>query len=108
MRIVIRPFGNPRREIEVTHRLTAAIAEALWAERGGNDVLNWLEAERHLARLLASGRRGGDERRGGRGSGERTPQDESRRQEAGDRLESADATDGIAVRRLFAVRLVAD
>ncbi|MCC6678306.1 MAG: DUF2934 domain-containing protein [Phycisphaerales bacterium] len=55
MRIVIRPFAEPEVEIDVTHRMIAAIAEALWVERGGNDVVNWLEAERHLARLLGRG-----------------------------------------------------
>lgn len=53
MRIVIRPVADPQVEIDVTERLTAAIAEALWVWRGGNDVVNWLEAERHLARLFS-------------------------------------------------------
>jgi hypothetical protein len=42
----------PDREIDVTQALTAAVAHQLHAQCGGNDVLNWLEAERFLARIL--------------------------------------------------------
>lgn len=55
MRIVIRPMGEPHLEIDVTERVVAAVAEALWVARGGNDVVNWLEAERHVARLFTRG-----------------------------------------------------
>ncbi|TVQ62776.1 MAG: hypothetical protein EA379_05030 [Phycisphaerales bacterium] len=41
-------MSNPALEIDVTHRLVAAIAEELWRACGGNDELNWLEAEQHL------------------------------------------------------------
>ncbi len=53
MRLTIRPLAEPRRELDLTHRLVAVIAEELWKRYGGNDTLNWLEAERHLQRLLA-------------------------------------------------------
>lgn len=52
MRIVIRPFARPGVEIDITHRLTAVIAEAIWLEQGGSDLVNWLEAECHLAQLV--------------------------------------------------------
>lgn len=53
MRLVIRPVIDPQREIDLTHRLTAAIAEELWRLFGGNEQLNWAEAELHLQRLVA-------------------------------------------------------
>jgi len=53
MRLVIRPVMDPQREIDLTHRLTAAIAEELWRLFGGNEQLNWVEAEMHLQRLVA-------------------------------------------------------
>ncbi len=59
MRITIRPILDPRREVDLTHRLTAAIAEELWMLYGGNSQLNWLEAERHLARIATPGEAGG-------------------------------------------------
>lgn len=52
MRIIIHPLTEPEREIDVTHRLIAAIAEELWRHGGGNDHLNWIEAERHLRRIV--------------------------------------------------------
>ncbi len=52
MRIIIHPLIEPEREIDVTHRLIAAIAEELWRLYGGNDHLNWIEAERHLRRIV--------------------------------------------------------
>lgn len=54
MRIVIRPTADGDREIDITERLVAAIAEELWRHLGGNSQLNWLEAERHLARLTGN------------------------------------------------------
>lgn len=56
MRIIIRPTLEPQREVDVTTRLTAAIAEELWRLYGGNDKLNWLEAERHLQRIVGEAR----------------------------------------------------
>jgi hypothetical protein len=56
MRIIVRPLSDPHREVDVTERLVAAIAEELWRLYGGNDRLNWLEAERHLARIVGEAR----------------------------------------------------
>jgi len=53
MRITVRPATDPEREIDVTGRLVAAIAAELWRCGGGNDVVNWLEAEAHLRRIVA-------------------------------------------------------
>ena len=57
MKLIVRPVAEPAREIDMTHRLVAAIAEELWRLYGGNDQLNWIEAERHLERLIADARR---------------------------------------------------
>jgi hypothetical protein len=56
MRIIVRPLSDPQREIDLTDRLVAAIAEELWRLYGGNDRLNWLEAERHLAAIVGQAR----------------------------------------------------
>jgi hypothetical protein len=56
MRVIIRPLAEPEREIDMTHRLVAAIAEELWRLYAGNAKLNWLEAERHLARIIGHAR----------------------------------------------------
>jgi hypothetical protein len=53
MRITIRPAANPERELDVTHALIAAVAHQLWEHGAGNHVVNWLEAERFVARLAA-------------------------------------------------------
>lgn len=53
MRIVIRPVVEPQREIDLTRCLVTAIAEELWCRNGGNDQLNWIEAELHLQRIVA-------------------------------------------------------
>jgi hypothetical protein len=52
MRILVRPVIDPQREIDMTHRLIAAIAEELWRLYRGNEQLNWLEAELHLQRIV--------------------------------------------------------
>ena len=52
MRIIIRPVVDRQNEIDVTSRLIAAIAEELWRLYGGNEQLNWLEAELHLQRIV--------------------------------------------------------
>lgn len=57
MRIAIRPVADPQREIDLTNRLVSAIAEELWRLYGGNEHLNWLEAERHLERIVSGARR---------------------------------------------------
>lgn len=54
MRVAIRPTAEPSREHDITRCLISAIAYELSILHGGNDELNWLEAERHLARLVAS------------------------------------------------------
>ena len=53
MRVVIRPSLSPDRELDIAPALIGAVAHELWKHCGGNEVLNWLEAERILARLLA-------------------------------------------------------
>lgn len=53
MRCIIRPTAAPHDQLDLTERLTAAIAEELWRHYGGNDRLNWFEAEMHLQRMLA-------------------------------------------------------
>jgi len=56
MRIIIRPIMDRQREIDLTQRLIAAIAEELWRLYGGNEQLNWLEAEMHLQRIVGETR----------------------------------------------------
>lgn len=56
MQLVIRPIQDPQRELDVTHRLVSAIADELWRLYGGNDRLNWIEAERHLQRIVEQAR----------------------------------------------------
>jgi hypothetical protein len=55
MRITVRPLADPHREVDLTHVLIATIARELYVLFGGNDQLNWLEAERHLRTLLNPG-----------------------------------------------------
>ncbi|MCC5785356.1 MAG: hypothetical protein JJU33_01490 [Phycisphaerales bacterium] len=55
MRFVIRPTADPQTDVDLTERLTAAIAEELWVRYGGNERLNWFEAELHLQRMLGGG-----------------------------------------------------
>ena len=56
MRIIIRPVVDPLRELDLTNRLISVIAEELWRLYGGNEQLNWLEAEQHLRRIVGEGR----------------------------------------------------
>lgn len=56
MKVTIRPVVDPLREIDVTARLVSVIAEELWRLYGGNEHLNWLEAERHLERIVSEAR----------------------------------------------------
>lgn len=56
MRIIICPVVDRQREIDLTQRLIAAIAEELWRLYGGNEQLNWLEAEMHLKRIVGEER----------------------------------------------------
>ena len=54
MRLTIRPLNEPSVELDVTDRIVAAIADQISQRIGGNPVLNALEAEVHLRRLLAT------------------------------------------------------
>lgn len=56
MKIIIRPVADRQREIDLTQRLIAAIAEELWRRYGGNEQLNWLEAELHLKQIIGAAR----------------------------------------------------
>jgi len=56
MRIIVRPIVDPQREIDMTNCLVAAIAEELWRLYGGNERLNWIEAERHLGQIVGRAR----------------------------------------------------
>lgn len=52
MTATIRPSAEPARELDLTECLVAAIEREIAERFGGNPVLNRLEAEGHLARLL--------------------------------------------------------
>ncbi len=51
--LTIRPSSAPGCEIDLTGVLVRAVAEELWRAHGGNDVLNWMEAERFILDLAA-------------------------------------------------------
>jgi hypothetical protein len=51
-RLSIRPTAAPTRTIDLTHALTSAVAHELWKSCGGNEAVNWLEAERFIHTLL--------------------------------------------------------
>ncbi len=59
-RIVLRPIANPDQEIDMTDAFIDLIAAELGKRRGGNAVLDRLEAEAHLQNLLSPG--GGETR----------------------------------------------
>ncbi len=69
MPITIRPSLSPDREIDLTQALTAAVAHELWKHCGGNEVVNWLEAERIVSSLFPGATRRGN---GGRHIAERS------------------------------------
>lgn len=54
MRITIKPSAQPNKEIDITHALVGAVAAELWKAGGGNDVLNWMEAEHFIQSLAAN------------------------------------------------------
>lgn len=56
MKLVIRPIQDSHRELGVSHRVVSVIAAELWRLCGGNDELNWLEAELHLGRMVGEAR----------------------------------------------------
>lgn len=70
MRAIIRPSLDPNMQVDVTHALTAAIAHELARVQSGNDVLNWLEAERLLGQLLGAPAAGPVDRRDGASHGD--------------------------------------
>jgi hypothetical protein len=53
MPLAIRPSAAPDQDLDLTPVLVKAVAEELWRRYGGNDVLNWMEAERFVAGLAA-------------------------------------------------------
>lgn len=57
MKLTLRPDRDPRHEVDVRHCMIGAIAAELWRLYGGDDLCNWLEAERQLDRMLESLRR---------------------------------------------------
>ncbi len=58
MRWTIRPMTDPRHKIDVRRLLVKALAEEIWRRCGGNEVLNWMEAEWHVEGLLGQARPG--------------------------------------------------
>ena len=52
MKIVIHPILEPNREIDVTTRVVASVAQELSQAYGGSEAVNWLEAERHVQALF--------------------------------------------------------
>lgn len=52
MKIVIHPILDPTRDIDVTTRVVAAIAQELSQAYGGSEAVNWLEAEQHVQALF--------------------------------------------------------
>ena len=58
MRITIHPLSAPEREVDVTEGLVKAIADRLSEVSGGSRVLDELEAECHLRRLVGAAARG--------------------------------------------------
>jgi len=56
-RWVVTPVLAPEKPIDVTEALISAVAHELWRTRGGNEALNWMEAEQHVERLIRASRR---------------------------------------------------
>lgn len=56
MRVIIKPSLTPNLHIDITNALVSTIASELARAQGGNDVLNWLEAERVLQDLVGNAR----------------------------------------------------
>ena len=53
-RFVVHPLCGIE-PIDVTQKVIEAIAHELWKSRGGNDLLNWLEAERLFNQTMRNG-----------------------------------------------------
>jgi hypothetical protein len=47
----IRPAAAPTKVVDLTQALTGAVAHELWKAAGGNEVVNWMEAERFVKAL---------------------------------------------------------
>lgn len=56
MRFIIHPTAEPDHEVDITNRLIGAIAKELWLRYGGNETINWIEAERHLQAIVEEAR----------------------------------------------------
>jgi hypothetical protein len=60
LKFIVHPLFPPAEAIDLTHRIVELIASELWKLRQGNDLLNWLEAERlfeHTLKELARAER---------------------------------------------------
>jgi hypothetical protein len=57
LRIVLKPYLGPREGLDVTEAITRTVAQELWKLHGGNDVMNWLEAERLVQEFFSDSRR---------------------------------------------------
>lgn len=55
MRFIIKPSLTPQLHLDVTNAVVSTIAHELARVQGGNDVLNWLEAERALREVMGGG-----------------------------------------------------
>lgn len=83
MKLVIRPIQDQQRVLDVTHRLVSAIADELWKLYGGNDQLNWIEAELHLQRIVGQARAEARETGQGAAASRRTGSEGIRNSRAG-------------------------
>jgi hypothetical protein len=45
-RLVVRPTDSLSEEVDITRKVVEIIAQELWKRYQGNDVLNWIQAER--------------------------------------------------------------
>ena len=94
MPIRIRPLMMPGRELDVMGALTAAVAHELWKACGGNEVVNWIEAERLVGALVI--KRAVRRSVGGRHAAER----EQPRRRAGHRADGERVTGCLGSRKL--------
>lgn len=53
-RVVLSPMFGTEGGLDVTESLISAIAHELWESKGGNDKLNWIEAEALLNSVMQS------------------------------------------------------
>jgi hypothetical protein len=52
-RLVVGPLASSGERIDITRYVIELIAKEIWKRQEGNDVLNWIEAERLLGEALA-------------------------------------------------------